>query len=87
LIYPLVLHPSEDKREECHVLFQRRVPHHIFEALANLALPEEVAEPSFFLMMNRTEAVFDKAAEAKMLKEYGPMAMYLMNCLTSVMDE
>jgi hypothetical protein len=86
LIYPRVLHPSEGEREECHVLFHCRVPHHIFEALANLALPEEVAEPSFLLMINRTEAVFDVPAEAKKLEEYGPMAIYLLNCLTSVMD-
>jgi hypothetical protein len=63
LIYPLVLHPSEDEHEECHVLFQRRVPHHILEALANLALPEEVAEPRFLLMINRTEAVFDGGSQ------------------------
>jgi hypothetical protein len=54
--------------------------------MADLVLLEEVAEPSFLLMINKTEAVYNNLAEATKLQEYGPMAMYLINCLQSVMD-
>jgi hypothetical protein len=46
-IYPLVLYSTEEERDECHSIFQRVVPDHIAEAMADLALLEEVAEPSF----------------------------------------
>mgnify|MGYP000199530548 CR=1 FL=1 len=54
--------------------------------MTNLAIPREVAESSFLLMVNRLETSFEKERESNKLQEYGPIAMHLVNCLMKVMD-
>jgi hypothetical protein len=85
-IYPLVLHPGEDEPEEFQSIYLHQEPAYIMDAMTNLVVLAEIAEPSFLLLIKRVEAIFDDPQEVRRLQEYGPLAMHLINCLMSVMD-
>jgi hypothetical protein len=79
--HPLVLHRGDHESEEFQGIFQHEEPAYIREAMTNLAVLSEVAEPSFLLMINRVETSFESNDSADKLQEYGPVAMHLINCL------
>jgi hypothetical protein len=84
--HPLVLHCGYHESEEFQSIFQHEEPAYIREAMTNLAVLSEVAEPSFLLMINRVETSFESQDNANKLQEYGPIAMHLVNCLMGIMD-
>jgi hypothetical protein len=85
-IYTLVLHPGEDEPEEFQTIDQHQEPVYMMDAMTDLVVLAEIADPSFLLMINRVEAILDDPQEVRRLQEYGPLAMHLVNCLMSVMD-
>jgi hypothetical protein len=52
---PLVLHPADSEYVEFHTLWQKQVPSYILEAMTKLVVLDEIAEPSFLLMINWVE--------------------------------
>jgi phage FluMu gp28-like protein len=84
--HPLVLHRGDHESEEFQSILQHEEPAYIREAMTNLAVLSEVAEPSFLLMINMVEKSFESEDTANKLQEYGPVAMHLINCLMGIMD-
>jgi hypothetical protein len=56
--YPLVLHRGDHEWDEFQDLYQLEQPPYLREPMTNLAIPREVAEPSFLLVVNRLETSF-----------------------------
>jgi hypothetical protein len=84
--YPLVLHRGDHDKDEFQDTYQHEQPVYLREPMTSLAIPHEVAEPSFLLMINRLEVSFEKKKDSIKLQEYGSVAMHLVNCLMHVMD-
>jgi hypothetical protein len=84
--HPLVLHRGDHESEEFQSIFQYEVPAYTREAMTNLAVLSEVAEPSFLLMIKRVETSFENVENASKLQEYGPLATHLINCLMGIID-
>jgi hypothetical protein len=51
--YPLVLHRGDHERDEFQDTYQQEQPAYLREPITTLAIPREVAEPSFLYMINR----------------------------------
>jgi hypothetical protein len=84
--YPLVLYGGDYETEDFQTTYQHEEPAYLREAMTNLAVLSEVAEPSFLLMINRLETSFEKKDNFEKLHEYGPVAMHLISCLMSIKD-
>jgi hypothetical protein len=48
-------------------MYQHQKPAYIMDAMTNLVVLAEIAEPSFLLMINRVEAIFDDPNEVRSL--------------------
>ena len=84
--YPLVLHRGLHDRDEFQDTYQHEQPVYLREPMITLAIPPEVAEPSFLTMINNLEVFFNKEQDSTELKQYVPVAMHVVNCLMHVMD-
>ncbi len=81
--HPIVLQQGDNEVEEFKATFQRG--EHA-EAMADLVVLSEVAEPSFLCMMNRVESSFNNDENASLLQEYSPVALHLVNALMSTFE-
>jgi hypothetical protein len=57
--HPLVLHRGDHESEKFQSIFTHEEPAYIRQAMTNLAVLSEVAEPSFLFMINWVETSFD----------------------------
>ncbi len=84
--YSIILHLFVHEHDEFQDTYQHEQPVYLREPMTTLAIPPEVAEPSFLMMINRLEVSFEKKKDSLKLQEYGSVAMHVVNCLMHVMD-
>jgi hypothetical protein len=86
-LHPLILHPIPAETDEyLDKNDNSGASPEVMEAMADLVIPLETADPSFMLVIDRAEATYRDPDQAEMLRGYEPMARHVITCLMSVMN-